>query len=133
MNRTLILSLPLVGSALLLAAASLYTPGLDARPRQGEGPRIEWAGHDARLLQVVDDPARAVIVSLVGLERLYRRSGREQEIEALYTDVLKRSQSATVRNFVQLRLARLGAAKSDPAAAERHLREVLEQNLARAR
>lgn len=133
MNRTLIRNLPVVGAALVLAATSLYPLELDARPRHGEGPRAEWGGQEARLLHVVDDPARTVIVSLLGLERLYRRTGREQEIEAMYADVLKRTQSATVRNFVQLRLARLGAAKSDPAAAEQRLREVLEQNLARAR
>jgi hypothetical protein len=72
---------------------------------------------------------RAVVKDLVALERLYRRQGKMSSVEALYADVLKRTQSVSLRHFAERRLAKVAANRGDLSSAEAHLRASLNAGL----
>ena len=72
---------------------------------------------------------RAVVKDLVALERHYRRQGKMSSIEALYADVLKRTQRVSLRHFAERRLAKVAADRGDLSSAEAHLRASLNAGL----
>jgi|GEM_PF-5617047 len=72
---------------------------------------------------------RSVVRDLVALARLYRRQGKLSAVEALYVDLLKRTQNPSLRQFAERRLAKAAVNKGDLASAEAHLRASLNAGL----
>jgi len=72
---------------------------------------------------------RAVVKDLIALERLYRRQGKVPAIDALYVDLLKRTQNPSLRRFAERRLAKAAFNKGDLVSAEAHLRASLAAGL----
>ena len=75
------------------------------------------------------DPSLLALRDLRALECLYRREHDLQKIEAMYRDVLVRSQHPLLRSVAYRRLARLAWRRDDAAAAEALLRESLAEKL----
>lgn len=104
-----------IASTLLLAAlivagastafAQSRPPGVDGGPRGHEPPP--------------PGPDFAVINDLEHLQRLYDLSGRESEMNALYHEVLQKTQDPAIRHYVYDALARnqLRPANADQAIA----------------
>ena len=75
-------------------------------------------------------PARfAAMRDLRALQHLYLMQGRRGDAEALYRQVLTRTQDPILRNFAYARLARLQALPTNPDAAIATLRAALDENL----
>jgi len=79
--------------------------------------------------KAAQNPDLAAMLRMVALERIYRKEGKLGDVDALYRDVLSRSTSASVKNFAELRLARLQMRAGDRASAKQTLRSGLERNL----
>ncbi|WP_201313657.1 hypothetical protein [Dyella sp. EPa41] len=77
-----------------------------------------------------EGPGSAVIDDLQALERLYRESGRGKDLQALYNDVLTKTQDPRVRTYVYHHLARLQSAPANAEQAIATLRKSLDENLA---
>lgn len=77
----------------------------------------------------VDGPGSPVIEDLQALERLYRESGRSKDLQALYNDVLTKTQDPRVRTYVYHHLARAQAAPANVDQAIATLRKSLDENL----
>jgi predicted negative regulator of RcsB-dependent stress response len=120
-------AVPLEDAASLVGAAALAHPGPSHGQRRGP------MGRRAAMLRALEDPALATIVNLRALERIYRHEGRADDVEALYRDVLAKTDNATVRNFANLRLARIAMRGKDAKAAQETLQRNLQENLARLR
>jgi len=103
--RILLLAALMAAGASSVFAQSGPPPGADDGPRGHEPPP---AG-----------PGFAVINDLEHLQRLYDLSGRESEINALYHDVLQKTQDPMIRHYVYDALARnqLRPANADQAIA----------------
>jgi predicted negative regulator of RcsB-dependent stress response len=67
---------------------------------------------------------------LHALERLYREAGRENQLTAVYNDVLAKSQDPRLRTYVYHQLARLQARPANVDQAIATLRKSLAENLA---
>jgi hypothetical protein len=105
--RILLLAALMAASASSVFAQSGPPPGAGA----DDGPR----GHELPSA----GPDFAVINDLEHLQRLYDLSGRENEMNALYHDVLQKTQDPTIRHYVYNALARnqLRPANADQAIA----------------
>jgi hypothetical protein len=80
----------------------------------------------------IDPAARAAIMDLRAIDRLYGRSGRTKELPAFYRDVLTKTRNPMLRNFIYMRLARLETAPANTDQAIATLRQSLDENLKRA-
>lgn len=101
-------------------------------PRAGDG---EHAGHGLHhrwgMMEGHDfGPAAGTLADLHALERLYIQAGRSRDLQALYNEVLSKSQDPHVREYVYHHLARLQAQPANVDAAIATLRKSLEENLA---
>ncbi len=124
-------SLGVPAQALPIAPTSL--------PGQAPGGLPDSLQHQGRNRQALRthlaslSPAeRAVIRDLAALERLYRRQGKLSAVDALYRDLLKRTQNPTLQRFAERRLAKSAVNRGDLSAAETHLRASLNAGLNQA-
>jgi len=88
-------------------------------PFRGQGPMRER-----------DGPDFAVIHDLEQLRRLYALSGHENEIVAVYRDVLNKTQDPMLRHYVYDSLAREQLKPANPEQAIATLRTSLAEDLA---
>lgn len=93
MIKTLLLATALASVACPALAQSRPSPGMD----EGSGCH-EGAGAHRRCFDVVND--------LEHLQRLYDLNGREDEMSAIYHDVLQKTQVPVIRQYVYVALAR---------------------------
>ncbi len=125
MNKILIVTLSAVlalGSVAAVASAEASSKSERMQLRQ-----------QARM-SALGDPARAAMAQLRWIERIYLRQNQPQAAQTLYRDVLERTQDPALRNFANVRLARLAAWQPrnlDAALAE--LKRGLDENLAQLR
>lgn len=91
------------------------------------GPGFDGPGFDR---PGFEHPGSPVIEDLQALERLYRESGRSKELQALYNDVLAKTQDPRVRTYVYHHLARAQSAPANVDQAIATLRKSLDENLA---
>jgi len=98
------------------------TPGFT-----GDGPGFDRPGFGR---PGFDGPGSPVIEDLQALEHLYRESGRSKDLQALYNDVLSKTQDPRVRTYVYHHLARLQSAPANTEQAIATLRKSLDENLA---
>ncbi|TDN69518.1 hypothetical protein [Paraburkholderia sp. BL10I2N1] len=112
--QTLLLAALLVSGA-CTAFAQTPPPGID------DGPR----GHE----RMPPGPGFAVVNDLEHLQRLYDLSGREDEMNTVYHDVLQKTQDPAIRHYVYDALARnqLRPANADQAIAT--IRTSLDEDL----
>jgi hypothetical protein len=75
------------------------------------------------------DPSMQALRDLVALECLYRREGKSEQIEAMYRDVLAKTQQPLLRSVAYRRLARLAWRKGEHEQAEDLLKRSLQENL----
>ena len=75
------------------------------------------------------DPALLALRDLVALECLYRRQGKNEQVEALYRDVLEKSTQPQLRSIAYRRLARMAWRKGEQGTAEELLKRSLQENL----
>ncbi len=109
-----------------------------AMPMNGQG-RMGAMGHHRgmhgdmhkRMKSRHRGPAGAVIGDLHKIARLYLMDGKTRQLEALYKEVLGKTQNPMVRNYVYSAMARLQARPRDTAAAVATLRKSLNENLDR--
>ena len=116
---------PTTGSE--LAAASWAQAGEPEPGRARAGMRARGGARIAAMR----DPALAAIVNLRAIERVYRHEQREAELPDYLRSVLARTQDATVRNYVNFRLARIEMREKDAKGALEALERGLEENLRR--
>lgn len=88
-----------------------------------------FRGHGMRAR--VSPAVRASIHDINAITRLYRLSGKTDQLSGFYRDVLNKTHNPVLRNFVYARLARLQSAPTDTRAAIATLRQSLDENLAR--
>ena len=135
MSRSSFLLLP------ILAGLSCSFVSTDvAAHRSGVGPlrasmameKHHRAADAGRLLlakRVMDLPPAAR--DALTLERLYRRQGRVESAVSMYQGLLDRSADPLLRQIAHRRLARIAWRQGDAVAAEKHLRESLDEQLSR--
>lgn len=85
-----------------------------------------------RALRIASEPALAAMMQMRMIERIYLRQGQPDGAERMYRDVLKRTEDTRVRNFANMRLARVVAwepRKLDASLVE--LKRGLDENLAK--
>lgn len=132
----------LLSLALLAGLPGLATPAqampngaqqapISAGPRAAQSPRLKRQALFAKLAQL-SPHERAVVRDLAALERLYRQQGKPASVDALYRELLKRTQNPTLRSFAERRLAKSAAHRGDFSSAESHLRASLNAGLNRA-
>lgn len=128
----------LKAGALVLAMAILPTSHASAhRSEQGGGAaqvRQLCGGQGGRhamprLGPNAADPSMQALRDLVALECLYRREGKSEQIEAMYRDVLAKTQQPLLRSIAYRRLARLAWRKGEREEAEDLLKRSLQENL----
>ncbi|RAO75583.1 hypothetical protein [Dyella jiangningensis] len=99
----------------------------DVQGFMGDGPGFGRPGFGRPGLE---GPGSPVIEDLQALERLYRENGRGKDLQALYNDVLTKTQDPRVRTYVYHHLARAQAAPANIDQAIATLRKSLDENLA---
>ena len=85
-----------------------------------------------RALRIASEPALAAMMQMRMIERIYLRQGQPDGAERMYRDVLKRTEDTRVRNFANMRLARVVSwepRKLDESLVE--LKRGLDENLAK--
>lgn len=97
-------------------------------PQHDEGPR----GHGSLGPMAPMGPGFAVINDLEQLRRLYAMAGHENEIIAVYHDVLSKTQDPMLRHYVYDSLAREQLKPANPDQAIATLRTSLSEDLAAA-
>lgn len=139
MRKTPILVLSLcavlgTGAALAQSQTTTLAPVLAAASAQHAGHHQDGrkARRAALALRVAADPTLAAIAQLRAMERIHRREQQPAAIDAMYQDILARSNNLTLRNFASFRLAKLAMREQDAAAALKELRRGLEENLQKA-
>jgi hypothetical protein len=83
-----------------------------------------------RAMRIAADPALAAIQQMRIMERIYLRQEQPQAAEQMYREVLTRTDNTSIRNFANLRLARIKSWQPrnlDGALVE--LRRGLDENL----
>jgi len=93
----------------------------------GDGPGFGHPGFGHPGFEGPDSP---VIEDLQALERLYRENGRSKDLQALYNEVLTKTQDPRVRTYVYHHLARAQSAPANTDQAIATLRKSLDENLA---
>lgn len=128
--------------ALLLGGAASIALAQTTPPPSGATPATtaQKTAHGGRAMHHRDMGMRyhqrnrgehgGVMGSLRALERLYRDAGRTNELNALYNDVLAKSQNPRVRNYVYMKQADLQARPANVDQAIGTLRKALDENLA---
>ena len=130
-----LLALGVVGASSGALAASPAADTMQGPSMQAGAWRHGWNhGHGMmehrHALLARGMPARfAAIRDLRALQHLYLMQGRRGDAEALYRQVLTRTQDPILRNFAYARLARLQALPTNPDAAIATLRAALDENL----
>ncbi len=130
----------------LLASGAVIGVGASAAPAPADAlvaatyaqtaapeARTAMRGRAGARIAALRDPALAAIVNLRAIERVYRYEGREEELPAYLRQVLARTGDPTVRNYVNLRLARIEMRDRDAKAALEALQRGLDENLERLR
>ena len=117
-------------------------PGRDGRDEgpgrgwryDGQGPHRHGHGRmgERRMaFRAANNPSASVLRDVAGLERMYRRSGREKEIPGLWRDVLARTNDPVVRHMAGGRLARLEWRAGNKDAAIEQMKKNLDADLKR--
>jgi len=119
--RILLLAALMAAGASTAFAQSGPPPAPGPGPAAGDGPR----GHEPPPA----GPGFAVINDLEHLQRLYDLSGRESEMNALYHDVLQKTQDPVIRHYVYDALARNQLRPASPDQAIAIIRTSLDEDL----
>ena len=82
--------------------------------------------------EVSTDPARAAILHMQRIERIYREQRDLQGLEGFYRDVLDRTDNLAIRNIAWLKLSELSTRAKDVSGALALLQQGLEENLRQA-
>lgn len=114
------------------------TPGQRDKARfQKSRGRMELQHRGLELVdsvyQVSTDPARAAILQMHRIERIYREQRDRDGLMTFYRDVLNRTDNLAIRNVAYLKLSALTAHSTDFQGALALLEQGLEENLRRAR
>ena len=121
--------------ATALVAAIAATPLAQAHPHRAPEHRLEQRAmmHKARLARAAKrHPELAVAMDFRRLEMLYRHTGQQQQIVAMYQDLLKRTDNDRLRAFAERRLQRADRlANPERTAAE--LRARIDEKLSKLR
>lgn len=125
------------GSALALAQEAPMTPAAGMQRMMMQGPagaRMSMPGwdhdHDRGMRgDRAAGPAGQVIETLRQIEHLYRMDGKTRDIQALYENVLTRTQNPMVRRFAYKRLARAQMKPTGTRQAIATLRKSLDESL----
>ena len=121
--------------ATALVAAIATTPAANAHPQRFPEQRLEQRAlmQKARLARAAKrHPELAVAMDYRRLEMLYRHSGQQQLIVAMYQDLLKRTDHPRLRAFAERRLQRADRlANPERTAAE--LRARIDEKLSKLR
>ena len=155
MTRFALVSLSLVAAAALAVTAAMAAapkpdpvaaPSADAMAERWSDdghPGIgRWQHHaggrfgmaQRRLgIAAAKDPSLAVLQDVRALERMYRHSGRDQDVPGLYRDVLSRSSDPVVRHAAGRRLARLEWQAGDHKSALEQMQKNLDDDLKRVK
>lgn len=134
----------LTAFAITLAAAALFVPtGADAHPgarmAHANGVPAEGRGQlraqrAQRALRIAAEPALAAMVQMRMIERIHLRQNHADAAARMYRDVLTRTQDTRLRNFANMRLARVVAwqpRQLDETVVE--LQRGLDENLAQVK
>lgn len=125
----LTLALGVSTAPLALAAPNNFAPVVSAAATAQDQPN---PGRAQRMLRIASDPALAAISQMRMIERIYLRQNQKDEAQRMYRDVLTRTQSTLVRNFVNHRLAKLAAWQPrDLDGVLVELKRGLDENLAK--
>ena len=85
-------------------------------------------------LESLGDPTRVAMAQMRWIERIYLKRNQPDAAQAMYRDVLKRTNDPTLRNFANARLARVAAWQPrDLDAALVELKRGLDESLAQVR
>jgi hypothetical protein len=79
--------------------------------------------------EVSTDPARAAILHMQRIERIYREQRDQDGLKAFYQDVLTRTDNLAIRNVAYLKLSKLTVHGKDIEGALALLEQGLEENL----
>ena len=79
--------------------------------------------------QVSTDPARAAILHMQRIERIYREQRDRDGLTAFYQDLLTRTDNLAIRNVAFLKLSELSVRSKDVDGALALLEQGLEENL----
>jgi predicted negative regulator of RcsB-dependent stress response len=123
----------LFACALALLLASPFAIAQDApAPMPAPQARHDSApmGHRMHRQRMQHGHGMGAFADLHALERLYREAGRENQLTAVYNDVLAKSQDPRLRTYVYHQLARLQARPANVDQAIATLRKSLAENLA---
>jgi hypothetical protein len=118
-----------------LAVAVANTAPLGAFASAGADTHAQrWEQRQQARLEAIGDPARMAMRQMRWIERIYLRQNQPDAAQAMYRDVLTRTEDVALRNFANARLARLAVWQPrDLDAALAELRRGLDDNLARIR
>lgn len=119
------------------------TPGLTSEQRAGlrerfhkRRGRMELRQEGLELLDSIyeasTDPARAAILHMQRIERIYREQRDRDGLKAFYEDLLTRTDNLAIRNVAYLKLSELTAHGKDMEGALALLEQGLEENLRHA-
>ena len=81
--------------------------------------------------RAANSPSASVLRDVAGLERMYRRAGREKEVLGLWRDVLARTNDPVVRHMAGGRVARLEWQAGNKDAAIEQMKRNLDADLKR--
>jgi hypothetical protein len=121
-----------------MAGEPFLTPGLTPEQRtkvrfHKRRGRMELRHRGLELMdsvyEVSTDPARAAILHIQRIERIYRKQRDQGGLKAFYQDVLTRTDNLAIRNVAYLKLSELTVHGKDIEGALALLEQGLEENL----
>lgn len=136
MNKLVVLTLSAalaLGGSIAIATVPTGTLLAGASVDSGvRGERLQ-ARMQARMA-ALGDPTRVAMAQMRWIERIYLKQNQPDAAQAMYRDVLKRTNDPTLRNFANARLARVAAWQPrDLGAALAELKRGLDESLAQVR
>ena len=129
---------PLIKPLLLTAtmvAALASTPSVNAHQQRFPEQRLEQRAQmqKARIARAAKrHPELAVAMDFRRLERLYRHTGQQTQVVAMYQDLLKRTEHPRLRAFAERRLQR-AERLANPERTVAELRARIDEKLSKLR